>query len=184
MGFLDDINNDLRLDALEHVAVGIDAGLKSIEDEMDRTEYDVDCREQADLLLGLGLVAFQTYAVATIESLRQRIVTRGKADPGEHFRELCYSEDYELTGPQIRGKITSMQLIHSAANYFKHHDGWPKKWPSKNHNVKMLAVAGITQGTELPCIKAVEQLCGKCWRIFGLHPIVQRWRVRIVSKFQ
>src|SRR5262245_59340959 len=94
---------DWRIDPLEHVVTGIDAGLDSIKGQIDDPErpewYDVDdALRAANTLLGLGLVAFQTYALGTVEDLKH--IRTGRRKPrmpdrkSKHaFKLDCYSQD-------------------------------------------------------------------------------------------
>jgi hypothetical protein len=115
---------DWRIDTLEYVVVGIDAGLAAIDARIGNPEwYDgLHARDDAEPLLGLGLVAFQTYAAGTVSDLNQIRRSRGKAKLGKHY---CYARD----SVKVSGAVTRIELINSAANYFKHHDEWDP-WPT------------------------------------------------------
>jgi hypothetical protein len=172
---------DFGTGVLEHVVVGIDAGLASIEAQIGDPEwYDgVHACDDAEPLLGLGFVAFQTYAVRAVADLnriraRHRKPKKNKLD--------CYSCD-PVT---LRGRVTRIQLVHAVANYFKHHDEW-SRWPTRDkdqgfHDTQILASVGITQKTEHPCIEATNLLCGTGWKMIVIHQIVQEWRAHLINK--
>jgi hypothetical protein len=178
---------DRRIDPLHHVIVGIGAGLAEIQRQMDDKEWfdGLHAREEAEPLLGLGFVAFQTYAVGTVSDLNQ--IRRGR-DSGKLTLKDCYACD----PVKMKGVVTRLELIHSTANYFKHHDQWPKPWPTSStaktrmerliaENVNTLGVVGITEKTEFPCIDAVDLLCGTSWELIVLHQILKEWRAHLFS---
>lgn len=171
---------DMRIDPLHHVIVGIDAGLAAIQTRIDCIEwYDgLHARDEAEPLLGLGFVAFQTYAVGAVSDLNQIRCRHGKPEHKEH---ICYACDIE----KVKNVATRLQLIHSTANYFKHHDQWPKPWPTEMHpaahTVNLLGDFEITDKTEFPCIEAVELLCGTSWELIVLHQIVKEWRAHFFA---
>jgi len=174
---------DMRIGPLDYVIVGIDAGLAAIQARMEEVEwYDgLHAREDAEPLLGLGFVAFQTYATGAVSDLNQIRRDRGKPELTDHD---CYACD----AVRVAGVATRLQLIHSAANYFKHHDQWPNPWPTVKHPaaraVNVLGLFGITQRTEFPCIKTVEILCGTSWKLIVLHQMVGEWRAHLFSTLQ
>jgi hypothetical protein len=172
---------DWRIDPLKHVVVGIDAGLAAIEAQIGDPEwYDgVHACDDAEPLLGLGFVAFQTYAVGAVADLNRIRASRRK--PKKNKLD-CYSCD-PVT---LRGGVTRIQLVHAVANYFKHHDEWPR-WPTNKGDsgfpdAEILARVGITQETTHPCIAATNLLCGTGWKMIVLHQIVREWRAHLISK--
>jgi hypothetical protein len=102
--------------ALEHVVVGIDAGLAAIRAQIgegDLESYDGDqARDDAEPLLGLGFVAFQRYAVRAVVDLNR---IRAKRRKPKKNKLDCYSCD-PVT---LRGGVTRIQLVHAVANYFQ-----------------------------------------------------------------
>jgi hypothetical protein len=82
--------------------------------------------------------------------------------------------------------VTRIQLVHAVANYFKHHDEWPR-WPTNKgdsgfHDAEILARVGITQKTTHPCIAATNLLCGTGWKMIVLHQIVRQWRAHLINE--
>jgi hypothetical protein len=177
---------DWRIGPLEHVVVGIDAGLAAIEAQIADSEwYDgLHACEDTEPLLGLGFVAFQTYALGTVEDLIRIRASRGKSKVTKKggFKHDCYSCDPIA----VKGGVTRIQLISAIANYFKHHDEW-STWPASEddrgfEDAQVLARVGIRQKTEFPCIEAANLLCGTSWNMIVLHQIVQEWRAHLISK--
>jgi hypothetical protein len=172
---------DWRIDPLEHVVEGIDAGLAAIGAQIRGPEwYDgAHACDDAEPLLGLGFVAFQTYAVGAVADLNRIRADRGKP---KKKKPDCFSCDLVT----LRAGVTRIQLVHAVANYFKHHDEWPR-WPTnKGHpgfpDAEILARVGITQETTHPCIAATNLLCGTDWKMIVLHRIVREWRAHLINK--
>ena len=168
---------DWRIEPLHDVVVGINAGLAAIHERLNAEEGfgGVTGREHAEPLFGIGFVAAQSYALGTVSDLNSVRTSRGKPK----IEKLdCYACD-TIT---IMGGVTRIQLINAAANYFKHHDEWPR-WPTGAdrgaHDTKVLSSVGITANTEFPCIAAVDLLCGSSWELIVLHQMLKEWRVHL-----
>jgi hypothetical protein len=86
---------DWRIHSLEHVVVGIDVGLADIEARIGDPEwYDgVHACGNAEPLLGLGFVAFQTYAVRARADLN-RIRGQSRQARKEQARLLFLRSSY------------------------------------------------------------------------------------------
>jgi hypothetical protein len=171
---------DWRIGPLEHVVVGIDAGLASIQAQIGDPEwYDrLHACDDAEPLLGLGFVAFQTYALGTVEDLNRIRADHAKPKMDKHD---CYSCD-PIT---FKEGVTRIQLISAIANYFKHHDEW-SRWPTSKkdkgfHDTQTLARVEIKQETEHPCVEATKLLCGTSWKMIVLRQIVQEWRAHLIK---
>ncbi len=161
---------DWRIDPLESVIVGIDHGLAEIREQLDTEEFDGDdACEHTEPLIGLGFVAAQTYALGTMSDLNRSRTSRGKS---KKEKLDCYACDTV----RLKGDVTRIQLINAAANYFKHQEEWKTRWPTESHGAKTLSCIGITEKTEFPCMRAVEQLCGTSLKLIVLHQIVKEWR--------
>jgi hypothetical protein len=169
---------DWRIAPLHHVMVGFEAGLDAIRELSDVAEwFDAShASEHAEPLFGLGFVAAQIYALGTVSDLNSVRVSRGKS---KKEKLDCYACDTV----RLKGGVTRIQLINAAANYFKHHDEWKTRWPTKGHgaqDVKTLGDVGITEKTEFPCIHAVE-LLGTSYKLIVLHQILKEWREHLFS---
>jgi hypothetical protein len=171
----------MRIGPLHDVIVGIEAGLAAIQKRLDTEEWfdGIWAREYAEPLFGLGFVAVQTYAIGTVSDLNSVRMSRGKSKEENLNKHKCYAHD-----TLIKGDVTRIQLINASANYFKHHDEWPR-WPTGSdhgaRDTETLNSVGITEKTEFPCIDAVELLCGTSWELNVLLQIMEEWRAHLFS---
>jgi hypothetical protein len=167
--------------ALEHVVVGIDAGLAAIETQIGDPEwYDGEhALDDAEPLLGLGFVAFQRHALRAVQDLNRIRASHGK--PKRDKRDCCSCDPIT-----IKEGMTRIQLVNAVANYFKHHDEWTPRWPIRGErgfsDTQILARVGITQKTVHPCIEATNLLCGTSWKIIVIHQIVHEWREHLINE--
>jgi hypothetical protein len=172
---------DWRIGPLEDIIVGIDAAITAVRERLDAEEIDgLEAREHAELFLGLGFVAFQTYALGTWTDLNRIRQAAGKR-PVDKL--VCYKTDPILVN---QNGPTRIELINAVANYFKHHDEWPREWPEKRDTIITptiitLKTVGITQKSEFPCIDAACMLCGDGWQLVVLHQIVREWRAHVLK---
>ena len=171
---------DWRIEPLHDVIVGIDSGLAAASERLANEDgFDgLTVREHAEPLFGLGFVAAQSYALGTVSDLNSVRMSRGKPKKDK-------LDCYECDSIRVKGRVTRIQLINAAANYFKHHDEW-SRWPTGNdrgaYDTTTLYSVGITEQTEFPCIDAVNLLCGKSWELIVLHEIMREWRAHMFSK--
>ena len=165
---------DWRIGPLDSVIVGIQAGLKAIEERIDVEEgFDgLTALDHADPLLGLGFVAAQTYVLGAWTDLNRIRKRDGRTALDKH---QCYASD-PIT---VREGVTRIQLVNAIANYFKHHDEW-SDWPA-NKTTQVLGRVGITKTTEFRCVEATRLLCGESWEMVLLLQIVREWRTHIFS---
>lgn len=125
------------------------------------------------------VVALTCNVVRARADLNRIRANRGKP---EKNKLDCFSRD-PVT---LRGGVTRIQLVHAVANYFKHHDEWPR-WPTNKgdsgfHDAEILARVGITQTITHPCIAAMNLLCGTGWKMIVLHQIVREWRAHLINE--
>jgi hypothetical protein len=171
---------DRFIEPFQEVIAGIEAGLRAIGERVN-TEAGFNgsaARDHAEPLLGIGLVAGQTYALGTVCDLNRIRESRGKR-PQEAL--YYYTRD---TGV-VTGGTTRIELIHAGANYFKLHEQWTD-WPVNGQaavTTRILARAGITPKTNWPCSAAIELLCGTNWRLLLLPEIVKEWRAHLFKTF-
>ena len=170
---------DWRIGPLHDVIVGIDAGLAAIHERIESEDgFDgISARGHAEPLFGLGFVAAQTYALGTVSDLNAVRMSRRES---EKKKLECYACDTI----RPKGGVTRVEIINASANYFKHHDEWPR-WPTVGDHgapdAKTLDRVGITERTEFPCIAAVDLLCGTSWELIVLHQILKKWRTHLFS---
>jgi hypothetical protein len=165
---------DWRIEPLHDVIVGLDAGLEAIRKRSEEEEYfDAGwALDFAEPLFGVGFVVAQTYALGTWTDLNRIRASAGKLPLDKRH---CYASD-PIT---VVGGATRIETIHAVANYFKHHDEW-SQWP-KNETTRLLDKIGITQDTELPCVEAVNLLCGNTWKLIVIHQILIEWRAHVMG---
>ncbi len=107
---------DWRIGPLERVVVAIDEGLAAIGAQIGDPEwYDgLHACEDAEPLLGLGFVAFRTYALGTVGDLIRIRASRGKLKiTKEGFKHDCYSCDPIA----VKQGVTRIQLMSAIANF-------------------------------------------------------------------
>lgn len=165
---------DWRIEPLHDVVLGLDAGLEAIRKHSEREGYFDSTWELefAEPLFGVGFVAAQTYALGTWTDLNLIRTGAGRL-PLDKWQ--CYASD-PIT---MAGGATRVEIIHAAANYFKHHDEW-SSWP-ENGTTRLLNKVGITKDTEFPCVEAVTLLCGNTWKLIVLHQILREWRAHVMG---
>jgi hypothetical protein len=165
---------DWRIGPLHDIVQGIDAAIAAVRERIDAGEIDgLEALNHAELILGLGFVAFQSYALGTWADLNTIRKLAGKP-PVDKLD--CYQCDPITLKPS---GLTRIELINSAANYFKHHDEW-SRWPA-NETARTLSRAGITQQKEFPCTEVMRIFCGDSWRLIVLHEIVREWRAHVLK---
>lgn len=170
---------DWRIEPLRDILSGLAAGLAAMDERIDSEDgFDgVSARDHVEPLLGLALVAAQTYALGTVSDLNAVRMSR-------RVLEMEKLECYGCDTIRLNGGVTRIELINASANYFKHHDEWVR-WPTGKdrgiNDVKILNRAGITEMTESPCIAAVDLLCGKRWELIVFLQILQEWRAHLFS---
>ena len=166
---------DRRITPLHAVFVGIEAGLKAIEEQIDKEPgFDgLTAVEHANPLLGLAFVAAQTYVLGACTDLNRLRELHG------YEKELKHDQCRASDPVTVRPGVNRIQLIHAIANYFKHHDQWPN--PRSKKDRKVLCHVGITETTEFPCVEATRLLCGESWDMMVLYHIVKEWRAHIFS---
>jgi hypothetical protein len=167
---------DWRIEPLHDVIVGIEAGLAIVRERLEEEGCDgISALEHAEMLLGLGFVAAQSYVLGSWTDLN-RIRNRSARPP------VTKSDCYALDTITVQVGVTRVHAINATANYFKHHDEWTV-WP-QNKTARILGAIGITKDTEFPCVRAAELLCGPGWRLIVLHQIVREWREHIIRTLQ
>jgi hypothetical protein len=163
---------DWRIEPLHDVIVGIEAGLSIVRERLEEEGDDgITALEHAEMLLGLGFVAAQTYVLGSWTDLNR--IRKSSARPFV-TKSDCYASDTI----RVQVGVTRIHAINATANYFKHHDEW-RVWP-QNETARILAAIGITKDTEFPCVCATELLCGPTWRLIVLHQIVREWREHVI----
>ncbi|MCK4824034.1 hypothetical protein KA005_50240, partial [bacterium] len=79
---------------------------------------------------------------------------------------------------------STIMLISSIANYYKHHDEWGDTWPN-NCTTTALADVGIDSNTEFPCYQAAATLFEEdhVWQFGRLREMIADWRQHVLSTY-
>jgi len=169
---------DWRIGPLHAVIIGIEAGLKAIQERIDKEPgFDgLFALEYTDPLLGLGFVAAQTYVLGACRDLNRLRKHDG------HKKDLKPDQCRASDPITVKPGVNRIQLVHAIANYFKHHDEWSEWGLGRSaKTTQVLGRVGITKTTNFPCVEATRLLCGESWDIMVLHRIVREWRAHIFS---
>jgi len=124
--------------------------------------------EYGEALYGSLLVAAQAYCIGSLrdineirESLGLSSLTKQAAYKVHNITEQSYS---------------LMELVNSAANYFKHRDEWDEDWP-ENYTTKVLEAFSVTG--EFP-INDVQQLIEADYGYTKITNLVAEWREQLI----
>lgn len=163
---------DWRSEPLRDALTGLEHALQSVEIRMSEEPwFDGEAAlDHAETVLGLVLVAAQSYALATWTDLNRLRSSEGRV---QLVKLRCCATDTAAVAPGV----TRIQLVNAAANYFKHHDEW-LSWPD-NETTRSLAAAAITDATGHPCAEAMRLLCGESWSMSCLHQLLVEWRAHV-----
>ncbi len=169
---------DWRIDSLRRVMAAIQSGLSQVQSRMsDEPPFDADwALESSDTLLGVAFVGAQAYIEGTIGDVWRVQLGRGHAGKKatKKLKRECLKHDVTLAS----GRVTRVELINAAANYYKHHSGAGGSW---SDTVDVLGKVGIAETTEYPCARAADSLCGKEWHLRDLCDIVSEWRANVLG---
>ncbi len=131
-------------------------------------------KEEAEGILGISFIAAQTYITGVVADFNE---TNSNYKKGSKFKLLSsYSE-------LVKENVTSVQLIDTVANYYKHNDEW-SNWEVNNHNkhtIEILMACGITTKTEFPCYEAATMLWpeNEIKELSNLLNILVVWREQV-----
>lgn len=143
----------------------------SLDDGMSRlrSQYEdiEDVAENCNTMIGLGFVAIQIHLSSTLSNLESVLKHRCPA------AQILRSEE----SPIVEGtKLTKIEAIWGAANYFKHFDEiHAKENPSKDTQ-RFMSAFELNQYTHWPFDKILWRLCDP---IASLQPLLDesvRWR--------
>ena len=132
--------------------------------------------EYSENIFGIAFVTAQTYILGVVENVN-KIRERNGKKPKDKIE--YYTDD---SNPLSNG-ISSILLINSIANYYKHHDEW-HKWPT-NITGKTLTQVGIVDNTEFPCNVATTILLGESmkYNLNNVLALISEWRKYILPKY-
>ena len=124
--------------------------------------------EYGEVLYGSLLVAAQAYFIGSLRDINE---IRKNLGLGTLTKEAAYkvhivtAQNYSL-----------IELVNSAANYFKHRDEWGDDWP-ENYTTKVLEAFSITG--EFP-INDVQQLIEADYGYSKITNLVSEWRKQLI----
>ena len=170
---------DFRYDWTSVTLDALGSGFKMVQERADVEPWfdGLWQKEHAESILGVAFIVAQTYILGTVEDLNRIRESDGKS--------IVSKIDIYSDAPQLLpNKVSSILLINSIANYYKHHDEWDM-WPT-NLTGEVLGNVGIGKATEFPCYVAATKLWGE--NEFGnlkiLLKIISNWREYILAKYK
>jgi hypothetical protein len=131
-------------------------------------------KEEAEGILGIAFIAAQAYITGVVADFNEANINYKK---DSKFKLLSsYSE-------LVKENVTSVQLIDTVANYYKHNDEW-SNWEVNNrnkHTIEILIACGITINTEFPCYEAATILWpeNEIKELSNLLNILVAWREQV-----
>ena len=135
---------DFRYDWVAVTFDSLETGFKTIQKEGNSESwFDGPWqKEYAENILGVAFVVAQTYILGAVEDLNEVRESNSK-------NPVNKIDVYSDASQSLSNSVSSILLINSIANYYKHHDEWDI-WPS-NLTVEVLGKVGIGKDTEFPC---------------------------------
>jgi hypothetical protein len=149
---------------------GLDDALAKLDAESNEEDADAfDLLDEAESVLGLGFTGLQVYISKTMSA---------------GWRSFKPIPDLEKLGNlycplKVKGKVSAVEAIWAAGNYYKHHDDWPADWekatdPRQVKTIRVLKKLGITSTTTHPCVEIMALLRGENW---GPRPLAEVLKV-------
>ena len=164
---------------LRRVLLSLNHAFVAIEEDLNTLDgYDgLFAKEDAEATLGIAFVAAQTYITGVVADIRKVEVSNNKRSK----IKLLSSNS-----PIVKEKITSIQLIDTVANFYKHNEEW-SNWQINDNNkrtIETLRECGITKNTEFPCYEAATMLWpeNKIHELTNLLSILIAWREQVLNK--
>ncbi len=168
---------DFRYDWVSLTFSSFGSGFKIIEEKANSEPWfdRLWQMEYAENILGVAFVVAQTYILGTVEDVNK---IRDRESKASINKIDFYSDNHHI---KING-VSSILLINSIANYYKHHDEWDM-WPT-NLTGEVLAGVGITKDTEFPYYVAATKLRNEneIGDLKNLLKIISTWRGYILLK--
>ena len=151
---------------LEGLLRTLDSSLSSIHEQIktaEACEVEIIC-EQGEYLIGVGFCAMQRYLFDVLQNIDTE---------ASYARKL---------GPKTQKGESVAQLIHAAANYWKHEPEW-HIWLDKLRKDSQKTVDIILQGKEsadYPLADLLSELCGaKPLLLVNCLPQLLEWRAAV-----
>jgi hypothetical protein len=173
------IEIDWHLDPLRDVIAGVEHGLEQVRARPDEVEwFDGNfVMDHSEWLLGIAFVAAQAYIERAIGDIGRHLLASGStlSENRKTLKTKCLASDVKLDPL----RITRVELINAAANYYKHYDGLRNLRPD---TVETLREAGINleDPYAYPCAHVASLLCEHEWHLQKLCDVVKDWRAQLV----
>jgi len=126
--------------------------------------------EYGEVLFGSLLVTAQAYCVGATLDINEVRKSLG-------LTQLTKQDAYKNHHVIVQN-FSLIELVNSAANYFKHRDEWNDVWPD-NYTTKVLVAFSITG--EFP-INDVQQLIVTDYGYKNVSSLVSEWREQLIKK--
>ena len=124
--------------------------------------------EYGEALYGSLLVAAQAYCIGSLRDINE---IRESLGLGSLTKQAAYKV-HNIT----EQSYSLIELVNSAANYFKHRDEWDEDWP-ENYTTKVLEAFSVTG--EFP-INDVQQLIEADYGYTKITNLVAEWRDQLI----
>ena len=180
--------NDFNFNVTASLVAVLDTKLDELETALEPESVLVeDLLEECDHVLGLGLVALQSYLSDT--HLTVRDVTRGGGRTvGPKMRALRQGVGDLVAGTALDTAVREVDAMWHLANFWKHRDDWDYDWsieaknPRSGDTILGLKALGIGAATAFPIRAGVERIAGAA----RLKPLLDRatsWRETCLSTY-
>ena len=173
------IEIDWHLDPLRDVIAGVEHGLKQVSARSDEVEwFDGNfVMDHSEWLLGIAFVAAQAYMERVVGDITRHLLTSGSSENKnpKALRAEYFASDVKLDPLSL----TRVELIHAAANYFKHYDGPQDLWRDTAETLRKAGI-NLEDPYAYPCAHVASLLCGREWHLQMLCDIVKGWRAQLV----
>lgn len=194
------ISQDFKIDLLRRVLEALSDTIIEAESsitEASETGYDeyieaVVDEETAVIedLLGCGFVACQSYIAAVVSGVKS-LHKRAKADG----HQLCTTNGTKDSIMRFRGNTvaggnyTEIQVINAFANYFKHHEEWPRQWGNATgpaaETIAVIQAVGAIQASTGNLRTGSESLGNKEYKQLGAFADkLLEWSARLCSEYR
>jgi len=124
--------------------------------------------EYGEVLYGSLLVAAQAYFIGSLRDINEIRKSLGLAS-------LTKQSAYKVHNITAQN-YSLIELVNSAANYFKHRDEWGDDWP-ENYTTKVMEAFSVTG--EFP-INDVQQLIEADYGYIKITNLVSEWRKQLI----
>lgn len=126
--------------------------------------------EYGEVLYGSLLVSAQAYCIGSLHDVNE---IRGSLG----LRKLTKEKAYKCHCVTV-SNYSLIELVNSAANYFKHRDEWSDSWPN-NYTTKVLTA--FTMNCDFP-INEVQQLIETKYGYKKISNLVSEWRSALINQ--